>query len=88
MPLYEMHCPECGAEDEVLRPMGQNELYCSCGSVMVQKPSFPAMVKYGHGYPSRRKMRNGTAPYCGAQKADYGNYTEREAVTVHGAPYT
>ena len=87
MPIYDAICL-CGFEGEVFTRTTSLPL-CQCGRELTKKEVYyPAMVKYGHGYPSRRKMRNGTAPYCGAQKADYGNYTEREAVTVHGAPYT
>lgn len=69
MPLYDTKC-ECGLESEVLVIYGFDLPPCrKCGGRMEKLPAFPAMVKIGCGYPSRRKLRRGTAPYCGAQKA-------------------
>ena len=79
MPLFDMVC-SCGNEFEVLI-RAEESVTCRCGNAMAKKPAFPAMVKIGHGYPSKRKERRGSAPYSG------GATKQREIVTHHGAPY-
>jgi len=68
MPLYEYACDKCGFIKEVLLPEWRRSYPCpKCGRKMRKIPSYPAMVKIkgSGGYPSRRKMIKGTAPYSG-----------------------
>ena len=67
MPLYDFQCNNCGFIEEALLPMAQDSRLCpKCGGEMKRLPSYPVMVKIKGmgGYPARRKMVNGTAPYC------------------------
>jgi predicted nucleic acid-binding Zn ribbon protein len=65
MPIYSMMCPNCKDEKDVFQQTGKPMLCKECGIEMVKLPTYPAMVKVkgSGGYPSRRKMVQGTAPY-------------------------
>lgn len=70
MPLYDFECNSCGFVEESLQSATQGSLVCPrCGGTMKRLPSYPAMVKIKGmgGYPSRRKMVGGTAPYQGGR---------------------
>jgi len=66
MPIYCYRCNKCGRELEKIQKVNENPIACpSCGRMMAKLPTFPVMVKIKGmgGYPSRRKLVNGTAPY-------------------------
>lgn len=72
MPIYEYKCDKCEYEVDELQQIGGEAPLCSeCGAEMRKKPTYPAMVKIKGmgGYPSRRKLVQGTAPYSGKAKA-------------------
>jgi putative FmdB family regulatory protein len=64
MPLYDYYCENCGNTVEKLQ-LGEcvTNPEC-CGLTMRRLPSTPAFIKIKGegGYPSRRKMVNGSAP--------------------------
>lgn len=67
MPIYEYECDRCLFLVEKIQPVEGEAPNCpNCGTVMKKKVTYPAMVKVkgSGGYPSRRKMVKGTAPYC------------------------
>ncbi len=57
MPLYDVICPKCDHEDEVISYGGKIECPV-CGNPMLKKPGVNIMVKMKGegGYPSRRKQ--------------------------------
>lgn len=66
MPIYAYKCSKCNSGFERVQAMGENTSPCpGCGEVVAKIPTFPAMVKMKGegGYPSRRKLVKGTAPY-------------------------
>lgn len=68
MPLYDFMCDNCNLIKEVLLPTAKGGFRCPiCSTKMRKLPPFPAMVKVkgSGGYPSRRKMVKGTAPFSG-----------------------
>ena len=64
MPVYVYECGECLTVVEKLQEMDREAPDC-CGVAMKKRITYPAMVKVKGmgGYPSRRKMVKGTAPY-------------------------
>jgi len=69
MPLYVYRCT-CGNELERVQAIDEEAPLC-CGKMMVKQPTFPAMVKIKGegGYPSRRRLVGGTAPYTRSDSA-------------------
>lgn len=69
MPLFDCTCNKCGQTREVLVWSKDIPTCPDCGGELTKLPSYPAMVKikgWG-GYPSRRRMIKGTAPYAGGR---------------------
>jgi len=67
MAIYVYECNKCLFLVEKIQPMGGETPNCpDCGTAMRKKVTYPVMVKVkgSGGYPSRRKMIQGTAPYC------------------------
>ena len=62
MPLYDLECPNCGCEIEVLQSRADEGAICSCGSKMERIYSNPPMIiiRGEGGYPSRRKQFRNT----------------------------
>ena len=65
MPIYEYKCSRCELELEKVQGFEEATPCPECGEKMVKLPTFPAMVKIKGegGYPSRRKLVKGSAPY-------------------------
>lgn len=50
MPIYELRCPKCGEEYEVLM-VSDGVHFCGCGEVMEKKISLIANTPEGWGRP-------------------------------------
>lgn len=68
MPIYEFKCDSCVLELEKVQGINEDAPSCpKCGEKMRKQATYPAMVKMKGegGYPSRRKLVKGSAPFTG-----------------------
>jgi len=67
--LFDFECDKCQIVKEVLIRNDETPSCPVCGRKMRKLPSYPALVKVkgSGGYPSRRKMINGSAPFRGGR---------------------
>ena len=72
MALFDCVCVKCKRVREVI--VRGRLPQCECGGELRKLPSHPALVKMKGegGYPSRRKMIKGTAPYSDSYSGGMG----------------
>jgi len=69
MPIFDIECDKCHIVKEILISNNEIPVCPICGGEVRKLPSFPAVVKIkgSGGYPSRRRMIQGSAPFAGGR---------------------